>query len=113
MNNVHVILVLLSALTALLPGVATAELVHWTCSNNTTVLYMLLDTKSGGIQLFSDRGVFIGQSTFTEVKKVGGKDAAFGASIDSVAIAVLKKTPDKIVLKLDDVEADPVYFECD
>jgi hypothetical protein len=103
--------ILLCAL-ALFPVIATADLVHWTCSNDTTVLFMLLDTKSGGVQLFTDTGAFLGQSAFTQTTKINDKDVAFGARIDTVSLAILKKDETTIVLKLDDVKLEPVYFEC-
>ena len=48
---------LLIALTALfLPFTAMANLDHWTCSNETSVVYLIMDTDAGAFTLFNADG---------------------------------------------------------
>ena len=54
----------LAALLATAPAFASLD--HWTCSNEQTVLFMVLNTDEGSFHLWDDRGGFLAAAKFIE-----------------------------------------------
>lgn len=80
----------LTALLFTLP--AFAGLDHWTCSNDKTVMYMVLDTDEGVFHLWDDRGAFLASAKFTETGKTKQGLPFLAAELDDgVAVGVAKQ----------------------
>lgn len=74
------VLIGLVALFSTSPAFASID--HWTCSNDQTVMYMVLDTTDGVFMLWDSDGKFLAGAKFT-----GGNKTANGLSF---LTAVLK-----------------------
>lgn len=82
---------------------AFASLDHWTCSNETTVMYMVLDTNEGAFHLWDDRGGFLVAAKFTDVSKTpDGKPFLFAFLENGAGVGIAKTGDDKIILALTD-----------
>lgn len=102
----------LIGLTALfLSAPAFASLDHWTCSNDSTVLYFILDTDEGNFMMFDDQGGFLAAAKFTAVEKTkNGTPFMYAEVADDLAVGV-SKAGDSLVLALTNGK-DTAKFLC-
>lgn len=84
---------LLIGLTALfLTTPAFAGLDHWTCSNDQTVMFMVLNTEDGSFHLWDDKGQFLAGAKFTDSGKTKNGTPFLAAELDNgVAVGVAKQ----------------------
>lgn len=83
-------LVTLAALLFTSP--AFAGLDHWTCSNDSTVMYMVLNTDDGNFHLWDDKGQFLAAAKFTDVGKTKNGTPFLAAELDNgVAVGIAKQ----------------------
>lgn len=77
----------LAALLFTSPVFASVD--HWTCSNDTTVMYFILDTSDGTFMLFDSGGEFLASSKFTSKEKTdNGVVFLYSEVNDKLAIGV-------------------------
>jgi hypothetical protein len=95
MNKLLVSLALL-----LLPLTSFAQVNHWICSNEESVLYFILDTDEGNFMMFDDKGGFLAASKFTSQEKTkDGTPFLYGEVSDKLAVGVTRDG-DYLVLAL-------------
>ena len=71
---------------------AFAGLDHWTCSNDNTVMYMVVNTDEGTFHLWDDRGQFLASAKFTDTGTTKNGTSFLAAELDNgVAIGVAKQ----------------------
>jgi len=87
----------LFALFFTLPAFATPA--HWTCSNDQTVMYLVVDGSDGKFILFDNKGGFLGSSTFTKQTTDSG-NPFFYAEIGTAAIGVTRVSETAMVLAI-------------
>lgn len=92
----------LIGLTALLfTAPAFASLDHWTCSNDTTVMFMVLNTDEGSFHLWDDKGAFIASAKFTERSETKDGIPFAAAELENgVMIGVAKTNDNKLILAI-------------
>lgn len=90
---------------------AAAEVAHWTCSNDQTVMYLIVDAADGKFILFDSDGVFLGNSTFVETKTDKGTNF-FYATIGGTAIGAMKVGEKTLVLAVTKGSEAVTKFEC-
>lgn len=90
----------LIALFFTLPAIATPD--HWTCSNNQTVLYMVLNTAENVFMLWDDKGEFLAAGSFTMLATTeNGKKFAAAILENGVGIGVSKgEQPNTLILAI-------------
>lgn len=101
--------ILLGALLAF-PAVASVD--HWTCSNEQTVMFMVLDTDAGTFILWDDKGQFLATAKFSkQAHTKDGKAFAVAELSDGVLVGVAKADDGSLVLGLSG-EKGAVKFIC-
>lgn len=79
---------------------AFAGLDHWTCSNDSTVLYMVLNTDKGDFVLWDDKGQFLAASKFTDKSETPDGTPFLVAELDSGAMVGVAKVDRSLVLAI-------------
>jgi len=75
-----------------------ASIDHWTCSNDQTVLYFILDTDEGSFMMFDDKGIFIATAKFTSVEKTRSGTPFMYVELDNdVSIGVTKQGSNLVI----------------
>jgi hypothetical protein len=90
---------------------AFAEVAHWTCSNEQTVLYLVVDGSDGKFILFDNKGAFVGSSNFVETKTDKGTNF-FYAEINGTALGAIKVDTNTLVLAVTKTGQAVSKFEC-
>lgn len=93
-----------------LPAFASVD--HWTCSNDQTVLYFILDTDAGNFMMFDDKGTFLAAAKFTsQEKSKDGTPYLYAEVTEDVAVGVAKVGEGAIVLAIVNGK-ETVKFHC-
>jgi hypothetical protein len=105
---------LLIALTAFLISTpAFAALDHWTCSNDETVLFAVLDTDNAVIHLWDDRGGFLASAKFTEKGETDTGTPFLAAELpNGAAIGIAKQGNNLILAIAKDTNSKAARFVC-
>jgi len=92
---------------------AFAGLDHWTCSNDSTVLYMALNTDKGDFVLWDDKGQFLAASTFTEASKTKDGVPFLAAELDNGTVVGVAKSGNTLILVVaTDAKTPATRFTC-
>ncbi len=81
---------------------AFASLDHWTCSNDSTVMYMVLDTDNGSFHLWDDRGGFLAAAKFTEASKTASGTPFLVAVLENGMGVGVAKAGNNLILAFTD-----------
>jgi hypothetical protein len=93
-----------------LPAVAQPTL--WVCSNETTVLYMVVEATSADFFMFDSKGQSLGSSTFTKEKTDKGTEFFFG-TIGTTGIGAMRLDETHVALIVSNGDSKTtVNFEC-
>lgn len=79
---------------------ASAQIDHWTCSNDSTVLYFILDTDAGNFMMFEDTGAFLAAAKFTSMEKTKDGTPFLYAEVTSDLAVAVSKADKGLVLAL-------------
>lgn len=89
-----------------------ASMDHWTCSNEQTVMYFILDTDGGDFMIFDDNGTFLAASRFSHVEKTkNGTPFMYAEIDDKLAIGITKRDGNIILALVNGKET--AKFICD
>jgi hypothetical protein len=93
---------------------AFASLDHWVCSNESTVMYMALNTGEGSFVLWDDKGGFLAAAEFTDKSETKDGTPFLVAELDSgVLVGVAKVADNKLVLAIaSNAEEKATRFIC-
>lgn len=83
---------------------AFAGLDHWTCSNETSVLYMALNTDEGNFVLWDDKGQFLAAAKFSDSAKTPAGNTMLYAILDSGVGVGVAKSGDNLILAITDAK---------
>jgi hypothetical protein len=92
-----------------------AQPVHWTCSNDQTVLYMVVEPNNNLFFMFDDHGTFVASSTFAPEERNGihyyyaEMNTAHGKT--AIAVAGTGKE-NSLIMVLTDASLKVVKMEC-
>ena len=81
---------------------AFASLDHWTCSNETTVMYMVLDTSEGSFHLWDDKGGFLAAAKFTDSSKTSNGTPFLVATLENGVGVGVAKVNNNLILAFTD-----------
>ena len=81
---------------------AFASLDHWTCSNDKTVMYMVIDTDAGSFHLWDDRGGFLAAAKFTESAKTDNGTPFLAAILENGMGVGVAKVNNNLILAFTD-----------
>jgi hypothetical protein len=105
------LLVTLAALLFTSP--AFAGLDHWTCSNETTVLFMVLNTDEGSFHLWDDKGLFLASAKFTEKSQTKDGIPFLAAELDNGTMVGVAKSGNTLILAIaSDAKTQATRFTC-
>lgn len=105
------LLVTLAALLFTSP--AFAGLDHWTCSNDSTVLYMVLNTDEGDFHLWDDKGRFLAAAKFTEASKTKDGVPFLAAELENGTMVGVAKAGNTLILAIaTDAKTPAIRFTC-
>ena len=90
---------------------ATAQIDHWTCSNDSTVLYFILDTDAGNFMMFQDTGAFLAAAKFTSMEKAKDGTPFLYAEVTSELAVAVSKADRGLILALSNGK-DTAKFLC-
>lgn len=88
----------LTALLFTLPAFAGFD--HWTCSNDKTVMYMVLDTDNGAFHLWDDRGSHLASAKFTDTGETKNGTPFLAAELDNGIMVGVAKQGSTLILAL-------------
>lgn len=80
------------------PTLASVD--HWTCSNDKTVLYFILDTAEGKFMMFDDGGRFLAAAKFTSMEKTKDGTPFLYSEVTSNLSVAVAKAPNGLKLAL-------------
>jgi hypothetical protein len=105
------LLVTLAALLFTSPVFAGLD--HWTCSNETTVLFMVLNTEDGNFVLWDDKGQFLAAAEFTEASKTKDGVPFLAAQLDNGTMVGVAKSGNTLILAIaSDAKTQATRFTC-
>ncbi len=105
------LLIGLVALFFTLPAFASLD--HWTCSNDTTVMFMALDTSDGQFVLWDDKGQFLAAAKFTEAGETKDGTPFLAAELENgVAVGIAKSGNTVILAIAGDANEKAARFVC-
>jgi hypothetical protein len=85
----------------------------WTCSNDNTVLYVVLDMQNNmAYAMFDDKGVVLAMAHFTKKKTKEGYDFLYSALTNGVSVGLITAGKDKLVMGLTREKEGVVKFDC-
>jgi hypothetical protein len=87
---------------------ADAALDHWTCSNDTTVMFLALDTDDGNFVLWDDGGQFLAAAKFTDSSKTASGVPFFIATLDNGIGVGVAKSGDNLILAFTDAKGKAI-----
>lgn len=93
---------------------ATASVDHWTCSNDATVLYLVLDTNGGSFMLWDDKGQYLAGAKLSVVNKTPDGIPFAAAQLENgVAIGIAKGRDKTLILAIaKNTESEAARFIC-
>lgn len=92
---------LIGLVALLFTAPAFASLDHWTCSNDTTVMFMVLNTDEGSFHLWDDKGAFLASAKFTERSETKDGIPFAAAELENgVMIGIAKTSDNKMILAI-------------
>ena len=100
----------LAALLVTSPAFASID--HWTCSNDQTVLYFILNTEAGDFLLFDNNGQFLAASKFTQKETTKKCIPFLVADLGTTMVAVAKNGDNSLILAVTNSKNEPVKFLC-
>lgn len=86
------------ALFFTLPAFASVD--HWTCSNEQTVMYLVLDTDDGNFMLWDDQGQFLVGAKFTGTAKTKSGTPFLVAELDGGTMIGMAKDENRLILAI-------------
>jgi len=102
-------LIALTALFFTMPAFAAVD--HWTCSNENTVMYLIMDTDTPAFTLFDDKGAFLVSAKFEGQEKTPDGNPFLYANFEGFSVGIAKGGNNTLILALAD-EKGGVKFIC-
>lgn len=93
---------LLFTLTA--PAMASVD--HWTCSNDQTVMYMVLDTEDAKFFLWDDKGKYLAGAQFTDIGKTKDGIPFLSTTLENGVIVGVARRGDFLILAITKKDGD-------